>query len=129
MVIGDDAQDRVCMHDNNTCVLNFRFLGVTNSQNISAIDGIIGLAPDDPSNGPSFVAQLKTDGYIDKKMFGIGLKTSSSNANITFGSVDSSYSNIIWYNQKYNSNWTVELWSVTIGTTTLHATTESTKIA
>jgi hypothetical protein len=56
MVVGDDAQDRVCMHDVNTCVLNFRFLGVTNTQNISAIDGIIGLAPDDPSNGPSFVA-------------------------------------------------------------------------
>jgi hypothetical protein len=33
--------------------------------------GILGLAPDDPMNGPSFVAKLKTDGVIPQKTVGL----------------------------------------------------------
>jgi hypothetical protein len=34
------------------------------------MDGMIGLAPDDPANGPSFVAALYDSKIIDKKLFG-----------------------------------------------------------
>jgi len=33
--------------------------------------GILGLAPDDPMNGPSFVAKLQTDGVIPQKTVGL----------------------------------------------------------
>jgi len=38
---------------------------------LAKIDGVIGLGPDDPSNGPSFIAELYNQGIISRKMFGI----------------------------------------------------------
>lgn len=54
-----------------TCLNSFTFLSATDiSSNILPIDGILGLAPNDPSNPPSIVAALYNQGLIQNNMFG-----------------------------------------------------------
>jgi hypothetical protein len=43
--------------------------------NNTVFEGIIGLAPDDPSNGPSIVNALYNANMIAKRVFGITLGT------------------------------------------------------
>jgi hypothetical protein len=76
-VVGDDYNDTVCIGTSHgNCVDGFRFLSVTDvDPNIIPLDGMIGLAPDDPSNGPSYIASLKDAGMIDKKQFGLMIGT------------------------------------------------------
>ncbi len=54
------------------------------------MDGVIGLAPDDISNGPSFISTLKDQGVIDKKMFGLMITQLNQNqdSTITIGGYD-----------------------------------------
>jgi hypothetical protein len=52
------------------------------------MDGVIGLAPDDPANGPSFIATLKNQGKVDDKMFGFMFGDSSIESVITIGGYD-----------------------------------------
>jgi len=70
-VTGDDYPDKVCVNNLQTCVNPFRFISVTDlDPRIIPIDGMVGLAPDDPNNGPSFVAALYDNNMISQKMFG-----------------------------------------------------------
>jgi hypothetical protein len=70
-VTGDDYRDTVCVDKKDVCVDQFRFLSVIDlDPRIIPMDGMIGLAPDDPANGPSFVAALYDSKIIDKKLFG-----------------------------------------------------------
>lgn len=80
MVVGDDVADTVCIFKKDQwCANQFRFLSVTDvSQLMVPMDGVIGLAPDDPFNGPSFVATLFSQGVIDKKMIGLMITTAST---------------------------------------------------
>lgn len=61
---------------------------------MTPIDGMLGLGPDDPSNGPSYVAALYNSGKIGRKMFGLaygkGLKSQ-----ITFGGWDERFKRTI----------------------------------
>jgi Eukaryotic aspartyl protease len=55
----------------------FTFFEITNVNKIAlakSYSGILGIAPDDPSNGPSFVATLKSQGQIRNKMIGLLLQ-------------------------------------------------------
>jgi hypothetical protein len=53
------------------CVTNFTFLSATAiSSKVIPIYGLVGLAPDDPTNPPSIVAALYNQGLIQNKMFG-----------------------------------------------------------
>jgi acetamidase/formamidase len=73
------------------CAVNFRFLSVTDvKSSMAPMDGVLGLAPDDPSNGPSFIATLFNQGTIDKKMLGLMLTQSSSGqiSSIVLGGYD-----------------------------------------
>ena len=66
----------------------FTFFEVTNIQGYTLnanYSGILGIAPDDPSNGPSFVATLNNDGYIHSKMISLLLKRSPLSSFATFG--------------------------------------------
>lgn len=76
-MVGDDVIDTVCIFKKEGyCAKNFRFLAVTNvDKRMIEMDGVIGLAPDDPENGPSFIATLADQGVIDKKMFGFIIGT------------------------------------------------------
>lgn len=69
------------------------------------MDGVIGLAPDDISNGPSFISTLKDQGVIDKKMFGLMITQLNQNqdSTITIGGYDDTQfqkyidKDIYWY--------------------------------
>ena len=68
---------------------NFRFLVVDSAKNFAKLDGIIGLAPDDLSNGPSFLAELYNQKIIDKKLISIDLNYPPGTSRITFGGINS----------------------------------------
>lgn len=59
---------------------------------MTPMDGVIGLAPDDPSNGPSFIATLADQGKIDKKMVGLMLTTvnQGQESSVVLGGYDNS---------------------------------------
>jgi hypothetical protein len=66
------------------------------------MDGMIGLAPDDPANGPSFVAALYDSKIIDKKLFGFIFGRGTALSQVTFGGYDETlmydkYTQIHWY--------------------------------
>ena len=69
------------------------------------MDGVIGLAPDDISNGPSFISTLKDQGVIDKKMFRLMITQLNQNqdSTITIGGYDDTQfqkyidKDIYWY--------------------------------
>lgn len=93
-VVGDDLVDTVCvLKKKDFCANSFRFLSVTDvDPKMIAMDGVVGLAPDDPSNGPNFIGTLKNQGVIDKKMFGfmLGTQNQSVDSTITIGGYDES---------------------------------------
>lgn len=93
-VTGDDYKDNVCFSSSakvSTCVSDFRFLSVFSyDPRIIDMDGMAGLAPDDPANGPSFVAALYNAKLIEKKMFGFIFGKGDKRNQITFGGYDKS---------------------------------------
>lgn len=89
---GRVTKDKVCLVESDnrlTCVDNgfnfFEITGMTNIKLANAYSGILGIAPDDPTNGPSFVASLKNGNYIKYKMLGINLQKSPMTSYVTFG--------------------------------------------
>ena len=66
----------------------FNFFEVTSFVNLKlspSYSGILGIAPDDPTNGPSFVATLLKDGYINQKILGMQLQQAPAASFVTFG--------------------------------------------
>ena len=51
--------------------------------------GILGMAPDDPQNGPSFVGKLKSDGVISQKTVGLQINKYPTPSYVTIGGVSS----------------------------------------
>jgi hypothetical protein len=72
-VKGDDIIDTVCIYKKEGyCAEEFRFLSVDKvDAKMLSVDGVIGLAPDEPTNGPSFIATLQNQSIINRKMFGL----------------------------------------------------------
>ena len=74
------------------CISNFTFISITEVINFSTgIQGILGLGPDDPSNGPSFVTSLYNLKVLSKSMFGLQLgelSDPSIKSQLTLGGYD-----------------------------------------
>ena len=72
------------------------------------MDGILGLAPDVPENGPSFITMMYNTGLISSKKYTLNL----NQAQITFGDADLSSVNgdSVLVDHKARLNWTVEIW-------------------
>jgi hypothetical protein len=88
------------------------------------LDGYIGLAPDDPSNGPSYIGELKMQGLIDDKIVSIDLNPYPETSTITIGGLDSksaSDSQILYYDSD-KKNWKLELWDFKIGDESMDGT-------
>lgn len=124
-VVGDDWFDTVCIgnvpsESKTNCVKQFRFLAVTDiAPNLTPMDGMIGLGPDDPSNGPSYVASLFNSGLIGRKMFGL-IFGNADNSQITLGGWDeskfkSSDDPINFFPQTNSSRWEIELRDAKMG--------------
>ncbi len=68
---GDDWNDTVSIINKETKIDNFRFLSIWDfDPRMIHMDGMVGLAPDDPENGPSIVQALYDANLIEAKMFG-----------------------------------------------------------
>jgi hypothetical protein len=54
------GRDQVCIESDNenSCVEDFDFFQITSQDNLGELDGVLGLAPPTPANGPSFVTAL-----------------------------------------------------------------------
>lgn len=109
--MGPDFFDTVCIKDKVHCVADFRFIAVESKDpKLRQMSGAVGLAPDDPSNGPSFATALKTAGMISNNMFGIYMRNSAFQSNIMFGDYDKNMlaqgaaTPIYYYNRLMNNN-------------------------
>ncbi len=68
--------DNICVSNADAyCMTNFTFLTLTEQENMPDIEGIIGIAPDDPANGPCDVASLYNANKLGQKVFGIAFQT------------------------------------------------------
>lgn len=87
------------------------------------MDGVIGLAPDDPSNGPNFLASLYGKKLIDANMFGLMLTTIDSQqaSAITVGGYDKTQfkdltkKEISWYQSTSSTMWQIPVNDMKIG--------------
>ena len=116
-IVADLYTDKVCFNNAQHCVDDFPFLSIAESENLTNLDGFIGLAPDDPSNGESFVGYLKKAGRIDKKFVAINLKVRPEKSTAQFGgwlqSEKRNQSNDFYtYKIKDDKAWLVEVWDV-----------------
>ena len=60
-------------------------MDIQSCQKFADLDGLIGLAPDDPTNGPSFAAELHNQDVVDSTIVGINLNYPPDTSTITFG--------------------------------------------
>ncbi len=77
------------------------------------MDGMLGLGPDDPSNGPSFVAEIANQGIVTHKMFGL-IMSQKGVSEITFGGYDETWMkyrgiDIDYFPQTNATRWEIEL--------------------
>ncbi len=61
---GLSVKDRTCLGGQNVCVDDFEFFVINRwtdeaREKLQKTDGVIGLAPDDDDNGPSFLTSLR----------------------------------------------------------------------
>eukprot|EP00347_Sterkiella_histriomuscorum_P017229 403350189 len=137
-VVGDDYFDNVCIASkiediDKYCVKNFRFLAVTDIPQekgkpaLTPMDGMLGLGPDDPANGPSFVAALYNEQKIGRKMFGLAYGKQLK-SQITFGGWDETFKRsiedeIYFFPQTNNTRWEIELRDVKMSNTSFWTST------
>ena len=76
-------------------------MAITSQRGLDDADGILGLSPNIPENGPSFVQALGDQDIKEKKLISFVLGTDSSTSKMTFGGYDdlvkNSGSDIQWH--------------------------------
>lgn len=90
---GLTAIDTACIGVGGTsCVSsNYQFLAISYETGLNNMDGILGLSPDNGSNGPSYVSYLRNAGLIDQRMLGFFIGDKAYQSTVMFGGYDSSY--------------------------------------
>ena len=73
---GGTIKDTLCIEQNNVCVEEFEFFVIRNQTDetrnaIMRTDGVMGLAPDQADNGPSFLTSLRARGIITHHQVGV----------------------------------------------------------
>ena len=109
---GTFVADRVCLRK-GICVSDFGFLKITKEIGLYRINGILGLAPDENGNGPSFIGAMRDEGLIDEEIATFWLNDNSIGSKVTFGGVLSDAIDGPLYDLKldqYNHEW----WTVDI---------------
>lgn len=84
---------------------------------MASVDGYIGLAPDDDSNGPSYIAELYNQKLVSDKIITVDLNILPLASKITFGGLDTETvaETILYYPQTDPKKWELELWDFKIG--------------
>lgn len=77
------------------------------------VDGILGLSPDNGSNGPSFISALYHQKIIDKRQVGFYITEEKNQSFAEFGGFDQTFinnqSSIEWFDLKVDKWWAIEL--------------------
>ncbi|CDW83707.1 eukaryotic aspartyl protease family protein [Stylonychia lemnae] len=116
-VMGQSYLDKVCLNE-IVCADNFQFLAITVQTGIKGFDGILGLAPDQESNGPSYVAKLKESKVIDKKQVGLYIASDVDGSVMSFGGYDKEMlkscsdndgCGVHWYDLTGKNWWQIEI--------------------
>jgi hypothetical protein len=81
---------------------------------MTPLQGMLGMAPDDPSNGPSYVSALHDSNIIDNRQVGMIFgQEDNTPQQITFGGYDESYIKNTDFLHKYksinSSRWELDL--------------------
>jgi hypothetical protein len=96
LLIGDTRIDQVCVYigtHNKTCVYTgFTFFEITSisGPKLGEYSGILGLAPDDPNNGPSYISAMKNSDLISRRMLGMQINRDNLQSIVTYGGVTAS---------------------------------------
>jgi hypothetical protein len=97
-------------------------LAILDQTGLDDLDGILGLAPDIPSNGPSFIQNLKSFGFIEKKVVSFFIGHLNQKSKVMFGGIDYSLINsgqIEWFPLIGKSWWQIALSDTQYGTTSV----------
>jgi hypothetical protein len=107
---GDSYLDTVCLLNSSYCVKNFTFLAADVCMANVSLDGYVGISPDDPTNGPSFITALYDAGLVSDKVITIKLGPQDQ-AVVTFGGLDIHADNksILYYGINTASKWQLNL--------------------
>ncbi len=122
-ILGRTTNDVMCLFTNwgkEMCVdPGFNFFEVTKTESIAMLpqySGILGVAPDHQSNGPSFVDKLHEAGIIGRKMMSLLIQKNPLSSYVTFGGKTDSMmmtvnktQPIIWYNSTSELNWKLKV--------------------
>lgn len=97
-------------------------MDVQSAKNFAKLDGLIGLAPDDPTNGPSFASELHSQDVVDSKIVSIDLNYPPGYSRITFGGIDDDVDEdqIRYYDQINNKKWELKVEDIYVGNHSVH---------
>jgi hypothetical protein len=68
-------------------------MGIQDQVGLDDLDGILGLSPDFPQNGPSFIARMKESGMISQKVASFFIGHLNQQSRVQFGGFDTTYLN------------------------------------
>jgi hypothetical protein len=141
---GNTYKDTVCVgNKGDPCVNDFEFFLISNDTEQGSVlqkcDGIMGLAPDEEDNGPSYMTSLRNISLIDKLQISFQMTSMNKKKSVmTFGGYDQSQlqpypsaSNrtIYWYDNMHDDiEWGTQLRNILIDGVSLLDNTTYAKI-
>ena len=101
------------------CVSNFEFFKITQETGLYKVNGILGLAPDEPKTGSSFIGAMRNQELIDEEIATFWLNDKSIGSKVTFGGFLSDSIKGTLYDVKLdtydNEWWTVDVTEASYG--------------
>ena len=87
---GFDGTDIVCLSsdaDQSLCATDFQFFLITYAHGLTGVDGILGMSPSDPANGPSLMQALYDQGKIPDAVATFVINDPEQQSSVTLGGV------------------------------------------
>ena len=121
--------DNVCLDSDpgsNTCPSDFEFFLITLAFGFQGLDGILGMSPPNPDNGPSYVQTLYSQGKIAEEVATFQINLRGTTSSVTFGGIPDGLVNgeltKLDLVKSQDSWWTVELSEAFYGDTSIKVT-------
>ena len=71
----------------NICASDFEFFLITWARGFEGLDGILGMGPPNPDNGPSYVQALFTQGQIAEEVATFQINLTGTASSVTLGGI------------------------------------------
>ena len=125
---GFDGTDVVCLSsdaDQSLCATDFQFFLITYAHGLNGVDGILGMSPSDPANGPSLMQALYDQGKIPDAVATFVINDPEQQSSVTLGGVPDGAidgkTTTLDLLQDQDSWWTLELDDMAYGSSSIKA--------